>query len=56
MRIKAAAADALRNTLFRQMNSSAYFLRLSHCNMSPGVSRSVPVKTSIFINNIVSAV
>jgi hypothetical protein len=28
MRIKAAAADALRNTLFRQMNSSAYFFAL----------------------------
>jgi hypothetical protein len=37
MHIKAAAADVLRNTLFRQMNSSAYFLRLSHCNNPPPV-------------------
>jgi hypothetical protein len=40
MRIEAAAADALRNTLFRQMNSSAYFLRLSHRNIpAPCISK-----------------
>ena len=56
MRIKAAAADGLRNSLFRQMDSpDLVFAPTAPQYAHLVVPRNVPINMPIYINNIVSA-